>query len=115
MSGGITEGRDSVMVGTSLRLTPATISYTWWVVYVLSSAAARGGAISADSALHLLLVSPFLFIHVFALSLCRYVFLCFVLPCMYRSPLFYPFTVSRIPRRGVNNPLDSVSVLGACD
>ncbi len=38
-----------VMVGTSLRLTPATISYTWWVVYFLSSAAARGGAISANS------------------------------------------------------------------
>ncbi len=37
-----------VMVGTSLQLTPATISYMWWVVYFLSSAAASGGAISAN-------------------------------------------------------------------
>ncbi len=39
----------------------------------------------------------------------------FVLPCSLRSPLFYPRSVSRIPRRGVVNPLDSVSDLGARD
>ncbi len=55
MPGGIPEGRDSVMVGTSLRLFPAvhtysvSVSYTWWFVFILSSAAAHGGAISANS------------------------------------------------------------------
>ncbi len=39
----------NVTIGTPFRLTPTTINYTWWVVYVLSSAATRGGAISADS------------------------------------------------------------------
>ncbi len=44
-----------VMVGTSLRLIPAvhpcsvSVSYTWWFVFILSSAAACGGAISANS------------------------------------------------------------------
>ncbi len=37
---------ECVMVGTSLRLIPAVVSYTWRFVYVLSSAVARGGAIS---------------------------------------------------------------------
>ncbi len=37
----------------------------------------------------------------------------FVLPCSLRSLLFYPRSVSRIPRRGVVDPLDSVSGLGA--
>ncbi len=40
MPGGIPEGRDSVMVGTSLRLFPAvhtysvSVSYTWWFVFI---------------------------------------------------------------------------------
>ncbi len=50
MPGGIPEGRDSVMVGTSLQLISCCyVSYTWWFVFVLSSAAAHGGAISANS------------------------------------------------------------------
>ncbi len=62
------------MVGTSLRLiSRCYVSYTWWFVSALSSAAARGGVNSAKiaarcapSAQHLLFVSPFLFIPVYA-------------------------------------------------
>ncbi len=121
MPGGIPEGRDSVTIGTPLRLTPATNSYMWWVVYVLSPAAARGGAISADSqhcALHQPCTCYSLPFPIYSglcplsVSVCH---LWFVLPCMLRPPLFYLRSVSRIPRRGVVNPLDSVSGLGARD
>ncbi len=104
-----------VTIGTPLRLTPATNSYMWWVVYVLSPAAARGGAISADSqhcALHQPCTCYSLPFPIYSglcplsVSVCH---LWFVLPGMLRPPLFHSCSVSRIPRRGVVNPLDSVS------
>ncbi len=111
----------AVTIGTPLRLTPATNSYMWWVVYVLSPAAARGGAISVDSQ-HCALHQP---CTCYSLPFPNYSGLCplsvsvchlwFVLPCMLRPPLFYLRSVSRISRRGVVNPLDSVSGLGARD
>ncbi len=113
--------RVTVTIVTPFRLTPATISYTWWVVYVLSSAATRGGAISADSQ-HCALHQPctcyslplsYLFRPMpLSVSVCL---LWFVLPCLLSSPLCYLRSVSRIPRRGVVNPLDRLSGLEARD
>ncbi len=84
-----------VTIGTPLRLTPATNSYMWWVVYILSPAAARGGAISADSqhcALHQPCTCHSLPFPIYSglcplsVSVCH---LWFVLPCMLRPPLFH--------------------------
>ncbi len=121
MPGRIPEGRDSVTSGTPLWLTPATNSYMWWVVYVLSPAAARGGAISADSqhcALHqpcTCYSSPFSYLFRPLPSFCVGVSFVVCLTCCWRPPLSHLHSVSRIPRRGVVSPLDSVSGLGARD
>ncbi len=107
--------------GTPLWLTPATNSYMWWVVYVLSPAATRGGAISADSQ-HCVLHQPctcysFPFSYLFRPmpSFCVGVSFVVCLTCCWRPPLFHLHSVSRIPRRGVVDPLDSMSGSGARD
>ncbi len=107
--------------GTPLWLTPATNSYMWWVVYVLSPAAARGGAISADSQ-HCVLHQPctcysFPFSYLFRPmpSFCVGVSFVVCLTCCWKPPLSHLHSVSRIPRRGVVDPLDSVSGSGARD
>ncbi len=110
-----------VTSGTPLWLIPATNSYMWWVVYVLSPAAARGGAISADSqhcALHqpcTCYSSPFSYLFRPLPSFCVGVSFVVCLTCCWRPPLSHLHSVSRIPRRGVVSPLDSVSGLGARD
>ncbi len=107
--------------GTPLWLTPATNSYMWWVVYVLSPATARGGAISADSqhwALHqpyTCYSSPFSYLFRPMPSFCVGVSFVVCLTCCRRPSLSHLHSVSRIPRRGVVSPLDSVSGLGARD
>ncbi len=96
-------------------------SYMWWVVYVLSPAAARGGAISADSqqcALHqpcTCYSSPFSYLFRPMPSVCVGVSFVVCLTCCCRPPLSHLHSVSRIPRRGVVSPLASVSGLGARD
>ncbi len=127
MPGGIPEGRDSVMVGTSLRLFPAvhpcsvSVSYTWWFVFILSSAAARGGAISANSQRCVLhqprtcySFSPsYLFPSMPALCVGMSLCVTSYLACVEIFSLLIFCTVSRILRRGLINLLDSVSGLGA--
>ncbi len=117
------------MVGTSLRLFPAvhtysvSVSYTWWFVFILSSAAARGGAISANSQRWVLhqprtcysfspsYLFPSMPARCVGMSLCV-----MFLPCMCGDLLSSYFcTVSRILRRGLISLLDSVAGLGAWD
>ncbi len=113
------------MVGTSLRLFPAvhtysvSVSYTWWFVFILSSAAARGGAISANSQRWVLhqprtcysfspsYLFPSMPARCVGMSLCV-----MFLPCMCGDLLSSYFcTVSRILRRGLISLLDSVAGL----
>ncbi len=57
---------------------------------------------SAPSASHLLLVSLFLFIPVYTFSLCWYVILCFVLPCICRDILSSIFLRCPDPQARIN-------------